>query len=55
MRIKLYPKILKLRNKPHKEARHEGQDNNERLKEMACVVWIQMAKDRAYLGVLCSQ
>jgi hypothetical protein len=55
MRIKLYPEILKLRNKPHKETRHEGKDNTGRLKETVCVVWIQMTKDRAHLGVLCSQ
>jgi hypothetical protein len=55
MRIKLYSEILKLRNKPQKETRHERQDNTERLNETVCVVWIQMAKDRAHLGVLCSR
>jgi len=48
MRIKLYPEILKLRNKPNKETRREGEDNTERLKETVCVVWIQMGKDRAH-------
>jgi hypothetical protein len=55
MRIKLYPEILNLRNKPRKETRNEGQDNTECLKETVCVVWIQIATDRVHLGVLCAQ